>query len=336
MRPPDRLEAPVDRNVLTLDEVAAWSGPPLILFVGIDTGGSGVHAVFDRWAAVLAQPWTLRGVDLPPDTPAATYRRLVRVMRDNPAVHGAVVTAHKLRLYRACAADLDRTDPLVGVTHEVNALATADGCVSGYARDPVALSHVLPALLPRLPAGDSAGPTVLCLGAGGAATALLLTLHLDVTGGDAARPDPPARVTFTDTRPEALAELREVAGRAGIDASRLSYVTVGSPSDSDALLADLAAPALVVNATGLGKDTPGSPLTGTAPFGADTVAWDLNYRGDLTFLRQAADAGAHAVDGWDYFVAGWAAALTAVAGVPLTGDLLNRLADAAAAHRPGR
>ncbi|MFC0506790.1 hypothetical protein [Micromonospora costi] len=200
----------------------------------------------------------------------------------------------------------------------------------------MALSHVLPALLPRRPAGDPTGPSVLCLGAGGAATALLLTLHLDVTGDGAARPEPPARVTFTDTRPEALAELREVAGRAGIDASRLSYVTVGSPSDSDALLADLPAPELVVNATGLGKDAPGSPLTDTAPLGAGTVAWDLNYRGDLTFLRQAAHAGAHAVDGWDYFVAGWAAALTAVAGVPLTGDLLSRLAGAAAARRPGR
>ncbi|TDC40104.1 shikimate dehydrogenase [Micromonospora sp. 15K316] len=324
------------RHVLTLDEVAAWSGPPLILFVGIDTGGSGVHAVFDRWAAVLGQPWTLRGVDLPPDTPEATYRRLVQVMRDNPAVRGAVVTAHKLRLYRACAADVGGADPLVDLTHEVNALATADGGVTGYARDPVALGHVLPALLPPARAGGHAGLNVLCLGAGGAATALLLTLHLGATDRDGARLDAPAHVTFTDTRPEALTELRRVADRARIDASRVSYVTVGSAWESDALLAGLPTPALVVNATGLGKDSPGSPLTEKAPLGPAQVAWDLNYRGDLTFLRQAAEAGAHAVDGWDYFVAGWAAALTAIAGIPLTGDLLTRLADAAARDRPAR
>ncbi|MGK5739962.1 hypothetical protein [Micromonospora sp. URMC 103] len=318
-------------RVLTLDEVATWSGPPLILFVGIDTGGSLVHTVFDRWAAVLGRPWVLRGVNLPPDTPAATYRRLVHTMRDNPAVHGAVVTAHKLRLHRACAADIDVADPLVGLTHEVNALATADGTVTAYAQDPVALSHVLPGLLPA----DRAGLDVLCLGAGGAATALLLTLHLDVTGGGAARLTPPARVTFTDTRPEALADLRRVADRAGVAAS-LSYVAVSDLADNDALLAGLATPALVVNATGLGKDAPGSPLTDKAPFGTGMVAWDMNYRGDLGFLRQAAGTGARPVDGWDYFVAGWAAALTAVAAIPLTGDLLTRLADAAAESRPGR
>ncbi|WBB69433.1 hypothetical protein [Micromonospora sp. WMMD812] len=328
----------MDRRVLALDEVAAWSGPPLILFVGIDTGGSLVHRVFDRWAAVLGQPWTLRGVDLPSDTSAATYRRLVGAMRDNPAVHGAVVTAHKLRLYRACAADLTRSDRLVGLTHEVNSLATADGTVTAYARDAVSLAHVLPTLLRHSSAHDRTDLNVLCLGAGGAATALLLTLHLDIdaTAGALGPVDPPARVTFTDTRPEALDDLRRVADRAGIDGTRLSYVPVLDPGDNDALLADLPTPALVVNATGLGKDAPGSPLSDKAPLTPDMVAWDLNYRGDLTFLRQATDAGAHAVDGWDYFVAGWAGGLTAVSGIPLTGDLLLRLAEAAAGHRPRR
>ncbi|MEO3858533.1 hypothetical protein [Acrocarpospora sp. B8E8] len=58
-------------TVLTVDEVEAWQGPPLILFVGISTGGSLVHRVFGRWAALLDQPWTLRGVDLPAGTPPA-------------------------------------------------------------------------------------------------------------------------------------------------------------------------------------------------------------------------------------------------------------------------
>jgi hypothetical protein len=40
------------------------------------------HAVFAGWAAVLDQRWTLRGIDLPPDT----YRRLLAAMRNNPRV----------------------------------------------------------------------------------------------------------------------------------------------------------------------------------------------------------------------------------------------------------
>lgn len=79
--------------------------------------------------------------------------------------------------------------------------------------------------------------------------------------------------------------------------------------DCDALVTDLPEPALVINATGLGKDTTGSPVTDRAPFGRATLAWDFNYRGTLIFLRQAAARGARTMDRWDYFVAGRAGAL---------------------------
>ena len=147
---------------------------------------------------------------------------------------------------------------------------------------------------------------MLCLGAGGAATALLLALHLGIGDDGAAipaRPGPPGHVTFADTDPAALHALRSVAGRAGIDPARLSFVHVRGASDGDRLAARLPAPALVINATGLGKDQPGSPLTPAAPLSPATLAWDLNYRGSLTFLRQAAARGAAVVDGWDYFIA---------------------------------
>jgi shikimate dehydrogenase len=323
----------MNQRVLALGEVAAWSGPPLILFVGLDTGGSLVHAVFDRWAAVLGQPWTLRGVDLRPDTSAGTYRQMILTMRDNPAVYGAVVTAHKLRLYRACGSALTRRDRLVDLTHEINALTTIDGTVTGDARDAVSLTHVLPAVPRHGTAEHLDDLNVLCLGSGGAATALVLALHLDTAAGRL-RADPPAHTTFTDTDQSALDALRGVAQRAGIDPERLSYAHVRHRTDNDALVASLPAPALVINATGLGKDAAGSPFTGDASLRPGMVAWDFNYRGDLTFLQQARAAGATVVDGWDYFVAGWAGGLTAIAGIPFTGDLLNQLSRAAAPHRP--
>jgi shikimate 5-dehydrogenase len=321
---------------LTVDEVAAWDDCPLILFVGITTSGSVAHAVFDRWAAELGRPWVLRGIDLPADAPPGAFRQLVSVMRRNPAVRGALITAHKLRLYRACAQDLARRDWLAGVTHEINALATGPA-VAGYARDAVSLARVLPDLLRSTGARSLRDLHVLCLGAGGAATALLLALHLDTDAGREGprfRADPPAGVTFTDVDPGALADLRSVAGRAGIGTSRLSFIRVGEPADSDALIAGLASPALVINATGLGKDAPGSPVTDRARFGSGMLAWDLNYRGDLAYLRQAAASGAAIMDGWDYFVAGWAGGLTAIAGIPFTADLLTRFSRAAAPYRP--
>ncbi|MFC0533766.1 hypothetical protein [Phytohabitans kaempferiae] len=302
-------------HTITLDGIERWAGRPLVVFVGVTTGGSLAHAVFGRWAAALDRPWELRGLDLPADTPPATYRRLLAAVRGNAAVEGAVVTAHKLRLYRACAADLTPGDELVEVTREVNTLAAGDGLVRGYARDALALAHVLP------PEAD-----VLCLGAGGAGTALLLAL-----AGRGAE-----RAVFADTSPAALADLRAVAGHAGVEGIRLEYVPVGGARDVDALVAGPPAPGLVVNATGLGKDAPGSPVTDRAPFGPSTLAWDFNYRGELTFLRQAARRGARTMDGWDYFVAGWTGCLTAIADAPFTAGVLADFAAAAAPHRPQR
>ncbi len=65
------------------------------------------------------------------------------------------------------------------------------------------------------------------------------------------------------------------------------YVTAPRPEDNDAVLARLSPGALVINATGLGKDAPGSPLTDAARFPEAAVAWDLNHRGRLVFLDQA-------------------------------------------------
>jgi len=301
-------------NTLALEQVESWSGPPLVLFVGVNTAGSLVHAVFDHWAALLGRPWVLRGVDLPSDTSAESYRRLVIAVRDNPVVHGAVITAHKVRLYRACAGDLRQHDELVGITREVNTLSAAGGGVHAYARDALSLTRILPT-----------APNVLCLGAGGAGRALLLALH---------RSHATTSAVFADTDPNALEGLRAVAVRAGIDPARLSLVSVRSRDECDALVAGLPEPALVVNATGLGKDAPGSPVTDQAPFSSAMLAWDFNYRGTLTFLHQAAALRASTMDGWDYFIAGWAGALTAIAEMPFTDDILTQFGQVAAPYRP--
>ena len=52
-------------------------------------------------------------------------------------------------------------------------------------------------------------------------------------------------------------------------------------------MAGLKPSSLVINATGLGKDVPGSPITDAGLFPQQGIAWDLNYRGDLVFLDQA-------------------------------------------------
>jgi shikimate dehydrogenase len=158
---------------------ARWSGGPLYLFVGIDTAGSSVHRAFGSWAPHFGLEAQLRGVDLPESTDRPTWRRLVTALRDNPAVHGAVVTSHKLRLYRACSDLFDTAEPLVDLTHEVSALDTRDG-VHAYARDVQSLDLTLRG---ASAASVAAGRPLVCLGTGGAATALLLATRLDRSAG---------------------------------------------------------------------------------------------------------------------------------------------------------
>jgi shikimate dehydrogenase len=92
---------------------------------------------------------------------------------------------------------------------------------------------------------------------------------------------------------------------------------------------------LVINATGLGKDAPGSPLTDRAAWPRDGFAWDFNYRGDLMFLKQAraqqAARNLRVEDGWIYFIHGWTRVIAEVfhIDIPTSGpefDELSRIA----------
>ncbi|CAL8968628.1 Shikimate dehydrogenase (NADP(+)) [Cellulomonas sp. T2.31MG-18] len=285
-----------------------------MLLVGRDTAGSGVHTAFPVWARALGLGnVVLRDVDVHADAARQVWRDLVGAMRNNPRVRGAVVTDDKLRLYRACADLVDVQEPTVGLMAEINSLRLDDGRVWAFARDALALHTVLGhAPLPAAP------PAVVCLGAGGAATALLLATALDVPATTAATTQEPVAapaipaLTFVDRDPDALDALRRVLDRLPVDAAAVRMLTAPTPQACAEVVAAAPAGALVVNATGLGKVGPGSPLPDGAAFPADAVAWDFNDRGPLTFLAQARAAGVAAVDGRDYFLAGWACALGAV------------------------
>jgi shikimate 5-dehydrogenase len=74
------------------------------------------------------------------------------------------------------------------------------------------------------------------------------------------------------------------------------------PEVNDELMGKLPPASVVINATGMGKDLPGSPITDQGLFPIGGVAWELNYRGELRFLHQAlAQRAARQVrveDGW--------------------------------------
>ena len=79
----------------------------------------------------------------------------------------------------------------------------------------------------------------------------------------------------------------------------------------------------------MGKDRPGSPLSGRRALPRRRIAWELNYRGELDFLHQAraqaTDRELVVEDGWLYFLHGWTAVIAEVFDVELTPERFQRL-----------
>ena len=110
---------------------------------------------------------------------------------------------------------------------------------------------------------------------------------------------------------------------------QFDFIHNPTPDKNDATLAELPPYSLVVNATGLGKDGPGSPLTDDCSFPKHSLVWEINYRGDLVFKDQAEaqreEKKLFIEDGWTYFIHGWTQVVSEVFHVPIEGEVLERL-----------
>src|SRR5659263_690282 len=97
--------------------------------------------------------------------------------------------------------------------------------------------------------------------------------------------------------------------------------------DSDRILAEIKPDSLIINATGLGKDRPGSPLSDACVYPQDCLVWELNYRGDLTFMKQAQvqaqEKNLYIEDGWTYFIHGWTQVVAEVFHIDITGEVFD-------------
>jgi shikimate 5-dehydrogenase len=276
---------------------------PTLYFIGVTTGASSIQRTFPVWARELGLAARLAGLDLPLHAPAQQYRDVVGFIRDDPNSVGALVTTHKIDLYPAAHDLFNRRDPLSELMGEVSSISKRGAEVWCHAKDPISAGLALDAIVPPGHWEAWPGAEACCLGAGGSAIAIAWYLSRPERGVDR-----PSRIVVNNrsrARLEALARLwKEMATDTPLE---LNWCP--SPDRNDAVLAAAAPGTLVVNASGLGKDAPGSPITWDAAFPAGGVAWDLNYRGELVFLdqarAQAAERGMTVEDGWTYFLHGW-------------------------------
>jgi shikimate dehydrogenase len=302
---------------------------PTMYFIGVTTGSSSIMRVFPAWAGHLGLDAIIKGIDLPPHADAERYREVVRFIREDPNSLGALVTTHKLDLLKATHDLFDELGDDAALLEEISSISKSDGRLVGHAKDPITSGLSLEAIVPDGYWAES-DAELLILGAGGSSLALSLYLHRRHAAGV----DVPRRVVVTNRSPGRLEEMRAVHDRIGFALSA-DYVHAPEVSDNDRQLASLPHGSVVINATGLGKDRPGSPLTDDARFPRGGVAWDFNYRGDLLFLEQAhrqRDARALRVfDGWEYFIHGWTCVIAEVFAIdiPTAGPEFERLSEIA-------
>jgi shikimate 5-dehydrogenase len=258
----------------------------------------------------------LVGRDLPIHAARDQYRDVVQRIKNDGHERGALITTHKIDLFEACLDLFDRIDESALLCGETSCLSKRDGMLCARATDLVSASRSLDEFLPVDQFQTTAGE-VLCLGAGGSAIAI--TLHL--LGR--------TRITVVNRSQGRLDAIRAIHARVNA-AAEVTYIRNVDPLVNDELMGELPAGSLVINATGMGKDTPGSPVSDAAVFPANSIVWEVNYRGELRFLKQAleqrVERGLRVHDGWRYFIFGWATVIEEVFDLQIQADQLARLA----------
>jgi shikimate 5-dehydrogenase len=164
---------------------------------------------------------------------------------------------------------------------------------------------------------------VFIIGAGGSGIALSAYL---MRGEN--RPNIPSKIIISNRRKMGLDHCRGVHEKIAVT-TEVEYIQVGVDRTNDEVIAGLPEGSLVVNATGMGKDRPGSPVGDDTLFPQNGYVWEFNYRGSLEFLHQAErqqqQRDLHVEDGFAYFVFGWALVIGEVFDRAITFDDMDRL-----------
>ena len=316
----------------TRDTVFPNVGEPTMYFIGVTTGNSSIMRVFPAWARRLGISERIVGIDCKWHDDPEVYRRVVSFIRSDEQSLGALVTTHKIDLLAACRDLFDELDHYAELMGEVSSISKQHGRLIGHAKDPISSGLSLEAFLPgRYWAGT--GAEVFSIGAGGSSIATTSYLM------EKCAPDNrPARIVVSNRSAPRLEEIERIHREInpGIP---VEYHHCPDTEDNDRIVATLKPGSLIMNATGLGKDAPGSPISDAAVFPENGIAWDFNYRGDLVFLDQARaqqrERNLRVEDGWVYFIHGWTRVIAEVfhIDIPTSGPKFEALSQIASKAR---
>ncbi len=297
---------------------------PTFYFIGVTTHKSSIMRVFPRWVEELGRPdIVIEGVDLKIHDSLEAYRQAVAQIKYDAHSLGALVTTHKIDLYDAARDMLDYVDEYAVLCGEVSSISKREGRLEGHAKDPISAGLSMDALLGQGYFARTGGD-ILCFGAGGSAVATALHLIKKKERGDR-----PRRFLVVNRSQGRLDRMKAMIGELRSDIV-FDFICNQDAARNDSIMASMPEGSVVINATGMGKDTPGSPVTLAGQFPKRGIIWEFNYRGELDFLQQArAQAESRQLkieDGWLYFLHGWTQVISQVLHVDIEGERFDHLA----------
>lgn len=302
---------------------------PTMYFIGVTTTKSSIMKVFPKWMEYFGINAELKGIDFAPHSAPSAYREAVSFIKNDPNSKGALVTTHKLDCYQASKDLFEGIGPYTKLLQEASSISKRGKELWAHAKDPITSGLALETFMPEGYFAQSES-SMLLLGAGGSSLALSLYLINKAKESN----DVPKHIIVTNRSQKRLDEMKAIHATLE-NPLTFSYKLCPSSEDNDAVMKLLPEGSLVINATGLGKDGPGSPLPDDAHFPDNGYVWEFNYRGELQFLSQAKAAQAEKnltiVDGWQYFIFGWTQVIAQVFSIdiPVSGPQFDTICEIA-------
>lgn len=293
---------------------------PTMYFIGVTTTKSSIMKVFPAWAKALKIDAIMVGIDIGIHEKPEVYRQVVDFIKNDPLSIGALVTTHKIDLFNATKDMFEYIGPLASRFGELSSISKQDGKLCGHAKDPITSGLSLEEFVPDGYFSDK-GADVFIMGAGGSAISMGYHLMQEKFRGNY-----PKRIVISNRSQHRLTEIEKIYKKLDPGGIEFEYHLTPKAGQNDTVLDTMGKCSIIINATGLGKDRPGSPLTDDAVFPKNAIVWEINYRGDLRFMHQALEQKAkrnlQVEDGWNYFIYGWTAVISEVFHIPIEGKTL--------------
>lgn len=305
---------------------------PTMYFIGVTTGKSSIMKVFPDWAKALGfNDAVIKGIDIEIHAPREVYREVVSFIKNDPLSLGALVTTHKIDLYEATKDLFEYLDPYAQRFGELSSISKDGDKLCGHAKDPITCGLAMEEFIPKNYWKEHPDAGVFIMGAGGSAISMCSYFMRKEFEGNY-----PSRIVVANRSQPRLTEIEEINKTLNPGCVKCKYHLTPEFHQNDAVLKTMPEGSLIINATGLGKDRPGSPLTDNAEFPKNAMVWEINYRGDLRFMHQALEQkdakNLDVQDGWMYFVYGWTSVISEVFHKPIEGDLLKQMDKIAARY----